>query len=300
MAIDAPTRPTRPVSHSAAPASTALQRQPDRPAPLAQAQHSDVADVMEMVLGAGDLSKLDAGERTAYLLRVCESLGLNPLTQPFEYIRLNDKLRLYAKKDATDQLRRLHRVSVQITGREHVGDLHIVTALATLPDGRTDEEIGAVSVQGLAGDALANALMKAGTKAKRRVTLAICGLGFLDETELETIRDAVPGEHVAPAERSAQAPARPAATTAHKATMAEREFSATPEGREVEAEQRKLAQRKARWASLVSEAELWGVEHETPADTWTVADYDTHGTALRAAIDDAQAETEEAVPEAAD
>jgi hypothetical protein len=34
-----------------------------------------------------------------------------------------------------------------------------------------------------------NALMKAVTKAKRRVTLSICGLGMLDETEVETIPD---------------------------------------------------------------------------------------------------------------
>src|SRR5690606_24912460 len=37
---------------------------------------------------------------------------------------------------------------------------------------------------------LANAYMKAETKAKRRVTLSICGLGWLDETETETIPDA--------------------------------------------------------------------------------------------------------------
>jgi len=39
----------------------------------------------------------------------------------------------------------------------------------------------------LKGDALASALMKAETKAKRRVTLSIAGLGWLDETELATI-----------------------------------------------------------------------------------------------------------------
>jgi hypothetical protein len=32
--------------------------------------------------------------------------------------------------------------------------------------------------------------MKAETKAKRRVTLSICGLGFLDESELESVRGA--------------------------------------------------------------------------------------------------------------
>src|SRR6202008_2665643 len=42
------------------------------------------------------------------------------------------------------------------------------------------------------GEALGNALMKASTKAKRRATLSICGLGMLDETELETIPTAMP------------------------------------------------------------------------------------------------------------
>ena len=47
--------------------------------------------------------------------------------------------------------------------------------------------MGNMPLRSLKGDALANALMKAETKAKRRVTLSIAGLGWLDETELETI-----------------------------------------------------------------------------------------------------------------
>jgi hypothetical protein len=47
--------------------------------------------------------------------------------------------------------------------------------------------MGATSIKGLAGDNLVNAKLKAITKAKRRLTLSICGLGFLDETEIETI-----------------------------------------------------------------------------------------------------------------
>jgi hypothetical protein len=50
----------------------------------------------------------------------------------------------------------------------------------------------------LKGDALANALMKAETKAKRRVTLSIAGLGWLDETELETVKGLVTGAPDAP------------------------------------------------------------------------------------------------------
>jgi hypothetical protein len=147
---------------------------------------------IERVVALGDLSKLTPDQRAAYYFEICSSLRLNPLTRPFEYLMLSGKLVLYARKDATDQLRNLHRVSLEITSRETVGDLYVVTARARTVDGRTDEEIGAVNIKGLAGDALANAFMKASTKAKRRVTLSVCGLGVLDETELETVRDAVP------------------------------------------------------------------------------------------------------------
>jgi hypothetical protein len=44
-----------------------------------------------------------------------------------------------------------------------------------------------VALGTLKGDALANALMKCETKAKRRVTLSLASLGWLDETELDTI-----------------------------------------------------------------------------------------------------------------
>jgi hypothetical protein len=145
------------------------------------------SSMIEKVVVGGDLSPLTPAERLAYYRAVCESVGLNPLTKPFDYIRLNNKLVLYAKRDATDQLRDKRKVSVVILSREKVEDVYVVTAKATMPDGRTDESIGAVSVAGLRGDSLANAFMKAETKAKRRVTLSIVGLGWLDETEIETI-----------------------------------------------------------------------------------------------------------------
>jgi hypothetical protein len=156
---------------------------------LAIPQEGELGTI-ERVIAAGDLSKMDPGARARYYVEVCRSVGLNPLTQPFQYIVLNGRLTLYATRTATDQLRALHRVSIEITGREVVGELYVVTTRARLPDGRTDEEIGAVPVKGLTGDALANAWMKAQTKAKRRVTLAIVGLGWLDESELETIQGA--------------------------------------------------------------------------------------------------------------
>lgn len=138
---------------------------------------------LEQVVVQGNLAALTENERIGYYARVCESLGLNPLTRPFEYITLNNKLTLYARKDATDQLRDLHGVTITALERERTEDLQIVTAHATDRHGRTDSSIGAVSIKGLSGEALANALMKAETKAKRRVTLSIVGLGWMDEIE---------------------------------------------------------------------------------------------------------------------
>ena len=190
-------------------AATALQQQ------TAQLALRDSASIMERVIIAGDLSQLQPAERVQYYNAVCESVGLNPFTKPFEYIELNGKLTLYALKTTTDQLRQINRVSVTIVSREKLGDAYVVTARATTPDGRTDESIGAVPLakedgewkQGqsgkrffakngktipLAGEDYTNALMKAETKAKRRVTLSICGLGWLDESEVASVASARP------------------------------------------------------------------------------------------------------------
>lgn len=150
------------------------------------------AAMLERVLMAGDLSKISAADRLLYYRRVCDSLGLNPLTQPFAYITLNSKLILYAKKDATDQLRRLHNISLAITHESAEGDIYSVRVKATDKDGRTDEDMGAVSIANLKGETLVNARLKAVTKAKRRTTLSICGLGWLDESEVDAIPSAVP------------------------------------------------------------------------------------------------------------
>ncbi len=152
-------------------------------------QSSEVL-AFEQALVQGNLASLTPEQRVSYYNHTCESLGLNPLTKPFEYITLNGKLTLYAKRDCTDQLRKVHNVSVVIVSRERMDDLLVVTSRATLPNGRTDESIGAVSISGLKGEALANAMLKAETKAKRRVTLSICGLGLLDESETSSIPSA--------------------------------------------------------------------------------------------------------------
>lgn len=141
----------------------------------------------------GDLRQLNDLERVKYYNSVCSSVGLNPLTKPLEYMELNGKVVLYATKSCTDQLRSIHSISVKVTAREKIDTVYVVTVDATSTEGRVDSSTGAVSLlhpktgQPLTGEALANALMKAETKAKRRVTLSICGLSLLSEDEVETI-----------------------------------------------------------------------------------------------------------------
>lgn len=149
----------------------------------------DVSNKIETVLVSGDLSRLSPEERVQYYRAVCQSVGLNPLTRPFDYITLNGKLTLYARKDATDQLRKIHCVSIEDVSISELNDNYTVIVKGRDASGRTDVEIGVVSKRDMQGNT-ANAQMKAVTKAKRRLTLSLCGLGMLDETEIETIPNA--------------------------------------------------------------------------------------------------------------
>lgn len=156
------------------------------------------ASAIETVLLRGDLSKLTEPQRLAYYTRLCETVGLNPLTQPFQYLNLSGKLVLYARKDCTDQLRSIHGVSVEKLEHRSEDGLFIVTANVRDVKGRCDAAIGATHIENLKGEAKANAMMKAETKAKRRATLSICGLGMLDETEIDSIPGAMPVQAIAP------------------------------------------------------------------------------------------------------
>ena len=146
-------------------------------------------EAFDMIVQAGDISRLTQAQRTQYVYQFTKKLGLNPLTKPIDLIPLNGKLTLYANRTATDQLAQIHKVSVEVLDREmdEKGEVYSVR-VKVKAGGREDENIGAVGVSGLTGEALANAKMKAYTKAKRRAILSFCGLGFLDELEIESIQ----------------------------------------------------------------------------------------------------------------
>ena len=149
---------------------------------------SELAKQLQQVIFKGDLRTLSDQDKLIYYKSVCESVGLNPLTKPFDYLILNNKETLYATKNCTDQLRSRHKISIAVKDRKFDNSLFTVVVEAEDAKGRKDSDMGFANVQGLRGDALGNAMLKAVTKAKRRVTLSICGLGgFLDETEVEDL-----------------------------------------------------------------------------------------------------------------
>lgn len=149
------------------------------------------SEAVEQAMMIGDLEKMKPEVRIAYYLAACKSAGLNPLTRPFTALKNQDgKYFLYANKDCAEQLRQIHKVSLSILSRERLDDLYIVTVRGWTADGRQDEAQGIVEIPDKArGHALANLLMRAETKAKRRVTFSLCGLGFPQMDEAPTSQE---------------------------------------------------------------------------------------------------------------
>jgi hypothetical protein len=146
--------------------------------------------IIESIVTKGDLSGLNQVQKVQYYNYRCKQIGLDPSAKPFDLLNLSGKQVLYANASATQQLCNLHKLSTQITNKERLDDIYVVSVRVTGADGRSSENQGAVSIGGLKGDALANAILKCTTKAIRRSVLAHCGLGMLDETEVETIPNA--------------------------------------------------------------------------------------------------------------
>jgi len=145
------------------------------------------ARALDSIVLRGDLSGLGPAERAAFYTQMCEGLGLNPHAQPFAFLRLNGKEILYATRGATDQLAAMHRVTREIIDGPKVIDLagtKLVYAVckASLPGGRFETATATVPLRDLE-----TVLMKVETKAKRRATLSLLGLGVLDELEVESI-----------------------------------------------------------------------------------------------------------------
>jgi hypothetical protein len=150
----------------------------------------DPAIIQSIVL-KGDISGLTGPQKVDYYNYRCFQCGLDPAAKPFDILKLNGKEVLYANATASQQLTNNRHLSHQITSKERMDDIYVVSCKVFGADGRFTENIGAVPIAGLKGEALANTCMKGTTKAIRRTVLTHCGLGLMDETEVATIQGAV-------------------------------------------------------------------------------------------------------------
>ncbi|WP_121616810.1 hypothetical protein [Virgibacillus halodenitrificans] len=155
----------------------------------------NIESILEKVNISDDVSMLSEQEKWLYYQHICERFQLDPSTRPFAFLNFRDtgKMKLYALRNATDQLRKIHNISVCIARQERIGDyVYLMTARAKTEDGRIDEAVGVVSLRDdygniLSAKQMANAIMTCQTKAIRRATLSICGVSVLDETEASDI-----------------------------------------------------------------------------------------------------------------
>lgn len=138
-----------------------------------------------------ELESLTESQKKDYYHAACEYLGLPPELGVLSYhwMDQNDgpkKLVLYAKKGATDIIRKNLGISV-IDLKKEIGNGEVTwIAKGQNKEGRTEMSSGSKSTEGLKGRELESAVMWAQTKALRRMTLQFVGAGILDETEVET------------------------------------------------------------------------------------------------------------------
>lgn len=147
---------------------------------------AQVAKMLEQVIIKGNLNVMNPADKVRYYQQVCGVIGIPVELRPFEFISMQGKEVLYVLRSCTEWLRDQRGIACKVASRKQIpGDLYEVVVEVMDRTGRQDFASGLVSVKGLAGENLANAIMKAETKAKRRATLSISGLGMLDESEVD-------------------------------------------------------------------------------------------------------------------
>lgn len=152
----------------------------------------EVSDEMAEMLATMEAAKGDPRgmsdvERARYVRDLCKLLRLNPLTRPVQFLSLSGREVLYVTRTATDQLAAMHSLNRETLEGPEVRVIEGVKVVyckvkCTLPTGRFETAVATFLLKSPADD-----LMKAETKAKRRGTLAILGLGVLAEDEAESI-----------------------------------------------------------------------------------------------------------------
>lgn len=153
----------------------------------------EAALAVQRVNAAGkDTRALSPKEREATLAGLSRALGLNPLVNGVRFLTLQGGEVLYVTRQATDQIAARLRLNRETLVGPEVRDVAgtkmvFCQVRVTAPDKRSEVATATLPLRDPAND-----LMKCETKAKRRATLSLAGLGLLTEEETETIPGAAP------------------------------------------------------------------------------------------------------------
>jgi len=132
-----------------------------------------IQEKFDAVMLEGDWSRLSKEERSLYIRLQCKRAGLRADLNPIMFIPAGGKLIPYLKKGAAEQLRAMHGLTAEVTEKQIEGGFAHVSVRISGPDGRFEDDIGSCPVG-------PDAFKKALTQAKRRATLAYCGMGAMD------------------------------------------------------------------------------------------------------------------------
>lgn len=155
---------------------------------------NDFKQVIAMVADGGDISHLSNSERRALLAKLTNYLHLNPHTQNFIIFKdPNGRYRIYATKECCNQLKHNLGINMWVSDPVFGPDSKLpilvsVKANGTNKHGRSGEDIGSVSLVNVPPEEYSNHVMFAVTKAKRRLTLDLSGLGVLSDVEVYDIK----------------------------------------------------------------------------------------------------------------
>src|SRR6185295_6796626 len=159
------------------------------------------ADAVRAITLHGDYSKISEDELYHVVLSICDSLGLNPSMNPFNWLK-NEKtgaISLYPNKSCAAQLASNRKLKCEVVSEGLALETVYSVKVRVTEGERITEDVGAVSVKYfkkgengqsgawvmVEGSGLADAIMKAHTKATRRTVLKHCGLGLPDERDEE-------------------------------------------------------------------------------------------------------------------
>jgi hypothetical protein len=168
-------------------------------------------EIVSSIILNNDLSKLSKEQQVQYVAYRCKSAGLDVAGSPFNLIPNKEgKLFLYANKEAAAQLNQLRGLSPVVYKEELLmNDTVYKVTYRVTEGGRATEDCGAVGlvkvkkvpgkedeIRKLSPDEMADAIMKAHTKAKRRAILTHCGIGTNDSDEPLIVIDSSQKEEI--------------------------------------------------------------------------------------------------------